>query len=209
MTSLGAPVRSRAKAQYFFLSSFWDYTSPNDFGNIWMNFGNEFWLILCQEYKNSKLFAVSTDLWEPWSSSCDGPMTNYLIQMQGAYVRIQSIFSRGHLWEPRFKSGFHNSFWDLVVPDRISWMTLEIYEWNFLFNTFISILQFYDSSVQNRLLLTWIGRMYWIVQTTDIIIKWTKNNKSEYQILNHRIEYQLLTYREIKIEYQNFKLKYS
>jgi hypothetical protein len=31
-------------------------------------------------------------------------------------------------WEPRFKSGCHNSFWDLVVPDRISLMTLEIYK---------------------------------------------------------------------------------
>ncbi len=60
MTSLGAPVRSQAQAQYFFLSSFWDYISPNDFGNISMNFGNEFWLILCQEYINSKFFAVST-----------------------------------------------------------------------------------------------------------------------------------------------------
>jgi hypothetical protein len=64
MTSLGAPVRSRAQAHNFFLSSFWDYISPNDFGNIVMNFGNEFWLILCQEYMNSKLLAVSTDLWE-------------------------------------------------------------------------------------------------------------------------------------------------
>ncbi len=35
-----------------------------------------------------------------------------------------------YLWEPRFKSGFHISFWDLVVPHRISWMTLEIYKWN-------------------------------------------------------------------------------
>ncbi len=34
MTSLGAPVRSRAQAKYFFLSSFWDYISPNGFGNI-------------------------------------------------------------------------------------------------------------------------------------------------------------------------------
>ncbi len=32
--------------------------------------------------------------------------------------------------EPRFKSGFHNSFWDYVVSDRLSWMTLEIYKWN-------------------------------------------------------------------------------
>jgi hypothetical protein len=34
VTSLGAPIRSRAQGQYFFLSSFWDYISPNDFGNI-------------------------------------------------------------------------------------------------------------------------------------------------------------------------------
>ncbi len=49
-----------------------------------MNFGNEFWLILCQEYINSKLFAVSTDLWGPSLSSFDGPVTNCLLQMQGA-----------------------------------------------------------------------------------------------------------------------------
>ncbi len=45
LTLLGAPVRSRAQAQYFFLSSFWDYISPNDFGNISINFGNEIWQI--------------------------------------------------------------------------------------------------------------------------------------------------------------------
>ncbi len=32
VTSLGAPVRSRAQASYLFLSSSWDYISPNDFG---------------------------------------------------------------------------------------------------------------------------------------------------------------------------------
>jgi hypothetical protein len=63
MTLLGAPVQTQAQASYLFLSSFWDYISPNDFGNTLMNFGNEFWLILSQEYINSKLFAVSTDLW--------------------------------------------------------------------------------------------------------------------------------------------------
>ena len=84
MTSLGVPVQSWAQAQYVFLSSFWDYISPNDFGNIVMNFGNEFWLILCQEYMNSKLFVVSTDLWGPILSSFDGPVTNYLLQMQRA-----------------------------------------------------------------------------------------------------------------------------
>jgi hypothetical protein len=130
MTSLGAPVRSQAQVSYLFLSSFWDYISSNDFGNIWMNFGNEFWLILCQEYINSKLFAVSTGLWGPSLSSFDGPVTNCLLQMQGAWVQSQSIFSWGHPWKPRFKSGFHNSFWDLGVPCRISWMTLEIYKWN-------------------------------------------------------------------------------
>jgi hypothetical protein len=35
MTSLGAPVQSQAQATYLFLSSFWDYISPNDIGNIW------------------------------------------------------------------------------------------------------------------------------------------------------------------------------
>ncbi len=130
MTSLGAPVRSQALASYLFLSFSWDYISPNDFRNIWINFGNEFWLILCQEYINPKLFAVSTFLWEFMSTSFDGPMTNYLLHMQGSWVRMKCIFLRGHPWEPRFQSGFHNSFWDIVVPKRISWMTLEIYKWN-------------------------------------------------------------------------------
>ncbi len=130
LTSLGAPVWSRAQASYLFLSSFWDYISSNDFGNIWMNFRNEFGLILCQEYINSKLFAVSTDLCGPSLSSFDSPVTKYLLQMQGAWVLIQYTFSWGHPWAPRFKSCFHNSFWNLVVPDRISWMTLEIYKWN-------------------------------------------------------------------------------
>jgi hypothetical protein len=85
-----------------------------------MNFGNEFWLILSQEYINSKLFAVSTDLWGPKISSVDGPVTNCLLQMQRACVRIHRIFSWGHPWKPRLKSGFHNSFWDLVVSGRIS-----------------------------------------------------------------------------------------
>ncbi len=58
----------------------------------------------------------------------DGPVTKYLLLMQGSWIQIQGVkfFSWWHPWEPRFKSGFHNSFWDLVVPDRISWMTLEI-----------------------------------------------------------------------------------
>ncbi len=76
MTSLGAPVRSLAQASYLFLSSSWDYISPNDFWKIWINFGNEFWLILCQEYINSKLLAVSTNLWGPTVSSFDGPVSN-------------------------------------------------------------------------------------------------------------------------------------
>ncbi len=84
MTLMGAPVRSRAQAKYFFLSSFCDYISPNAFGNIWMHFGNEFWVILCQEYINSKLFAVTTDLWGPSLSCFDGPVTNCLLYMQGA-----------------------------------------------------------------------------------------------------------------------------
>ncbi len=66
--------------------------------------------------------------------SFDGPVAKYLHVMQGGlssnpgcYVKT---FSLWHSWEPRFKSGFHNSFWDYVVPDRIPWMTLELYEWN-------------------------------------------------------------------------------
>jgi hypothetical protein len=88
MTLLGAPVQSRAQASYLFLSSSWDYISPYDFRNIWINFGDEFWLILCQEYINSKLFAVSTYLWRFILTSIDGLVTNFLLQIQGAWVRI-------------------------------------------------------------------------------------------------------------------------
>jgi hypothetical protein len=72
--------------------------------------------------------------WVLDTNSCDGPVTKNLLLMQGPWVQIQDlkfiIFSWWHPWEPRFKSGFHNSFWDVEVPDRISWMTLEIYNWN-------------------------------------------------------------------------------
>ncbi len=66
--------------------------------------------------------------------SFEGPVAKHLHVMQGAWVQTQGVmfitFSWWHPWEPRFKSGFHNSFWDYLVPDRISWMTLEIYKWN-------------------------------------------------------------------------------
>jgi hypothetical protein len=63
----------------------------------------------------------------------DGPVAKYLHVMQGGLSSntvMFTTFSLWHSWEPRFKSGFHNSFWDYVVPDRITWMTLELYEWN-------------------------------------------------------------------------------
>jgi hypothetical protein len=47
--------------------------------------------------------------------------------------------------EPRFKSGFHNPFRDLVVHGKISWMPLEIYKWNLgtkLANYFLGIHKF-------------------------------------------------------------------
>ncbi len=66
--------------------------------------------------------------------SFDVPASKYLLVMQAAWVKIQNVmfitFLWWHPWEARFKSGFHIFFWDLVVPDIISWMTLEIYKWN-------------------------------------------------------------------------------
>ncbi len=59
-----------------------------------------------------------------WQNTC------YLCRVPSSNPRYEVFFSWWHPWEPRFKSGFHNSFCDLVVPDRISWMTLEIYKWN-------------------------------------------------------------------------------
>ncbi len=64
--------------------------------------------------------------------SFDGPVAIYLLLMQGSHVQIQGmksyIFYFWHPWGPKFKSGFHNSVWDYVVPGRISWITLEIYK---------------------------------------------------------------------------------
>jgi hypothetical protein len=48
-----------------------------------MNFGNVLANSLSVIYK-LKLFTLSTDLWEPSLSSCAGPVTNHLLQMQGA-----------------------------------------------------------------------------------------------------------------------------
>ncbi len=74
------------------------------------------------------LNGTNIDLWESLVSCFSGPVTKYLLLRQVSWVQIQGVIF--FPWEPRFKSGFHNSFWDLVVPDRISWMALEIYKWN-------------------------------------------------------------------------------
>jgi hypothetical protein len=65
---------------------------------------------------------------------CDGLVAKYLHVMQrglssnlGCYVYIFFIMTS---LGARFKSGFHISFWDYVVPDRIPWVTLELYDWN-------------------------------------------------------------------------------
>ncbi len=66
--------------------------------------------------------------------SFDGPVARYLLVIQGSLSSKPGCmfltFSGWHPWEPRLKSGFHNSFWDYVVPDRIPWMTLELYKLN-------------------------------------------------------------------------------
>jgi hypothetical protein len=56
--------------------------------------------------------------------SCDGPVAKYLHKMQGGQSSnpgcyVYFFFMMTSL-EPRFKSDFHNSFWDYLVPDRIS-----------------------------------------------------------------------------------------
>ncbi len=88
-----------------------------------------------QELQSLVLNGTNIDLWKSLVSCFDDPVTKHLLLMQGSWVRIQGVkinsFSWWHPWEPRLgsKPFFHNSFWDLVVPDRISWMTLEICEW--------------------------------------------------------------------------------
>jgi hypothetical protein len=75
-----------------------------------------------------------TAFWELSAWAVMVQWQNTCMWYRGAWVQIQVVmfttFSLWHPWEPRFKSGFHNSFWDYVVPDRIPWMTLELYEWN-------------------------------------------------------------------------------
>ncbi len=75
-----------------------------------------------------------TALWGHSASALMVQWQNTCMWYRGAWVHIQVVmfttFSLWHPMEPRFKSGFHNSFWDYVVPDRITWMTLELYEWN-------------------------------------------------------------------------------
>ncbi len=76
------------------------------------------------------LNGTNIDLWKHMISCFGGPVTKYFYLGRSPEFTSRKFFSWWHPREPRFKSGFHNSFWDLVVPDRISWMTLEIYNWN-------------------------------------------------------------------------------
>ena len=73
-----------------------------------------------------------TGLWCHSVSALMVQWQNTCLWCKGFWVQIQCVmfitFSCLHPWEPRFKSGFHNSFWDYVVPDRIPWMTLELYK---------------------------------------------------------------------------------
>jgi hypothetical protein len=75
-----------------------------------------------------------TSLWVSIVSAVVVQLLNACLWCKGAWVQIQGVifitFSWWHPWEPRFKSGFYNSFWDYIVPDRITWMTLELYKWN-------------------------------------------------------------------------------
>ncbi len=75
-----------------------------------------------------------TALWDHSASALLVQWQNTCMWCRGAWVKFQVVmfttFSLWHPWEPRFKSGFHNSFWDYVVPDGIPWMTLELYEWH-------------------------------------------------------------------------------
>ena len=54
--------------------------------------------------------------------SFDGPVAKYLHVMQGGLSSNPDCYIYNFFimtsWEPRFKSGFHNSFWDYVVSYR-------------------------------------------------------------------------------------------
>ncbi len=55
-----------------------------------------------------------TALWGFYVSGFDGPMSKNLLLMQGVPGWKCIIFSCWHPWETRFKSGFHNFFWDFI-----------------------------------------------------------------------------------------------
>jgi hypothetical protein len=85
--------------------------------------------------KNESLVVLNgtnIDMWELLVSALMVKWQKTCHRCRGLRGQIHGVkfFSWWHSWEPRFKSGFHNLFWDLVVPDRISWMTLEIYKLN-------------------------------------------------------------------------------
>jgi hypothetical protein len=78
-----------------------------------------------------------TALWGHYVSSFDNPVAKYLLPMQGSRVQIKGvkfiILSWWHPWGPRFKSGFHNSFWDYVfLTEYHEWIWKYINEiWKF------------------------------------------------------------------------------
>jgi hypothetical protein len=67
----------------------------NDFGIIWMKFGNEFWLILFQEYISPKLFAVQYSILYTWLSLVLSPVSSSADDV----VLLVSLSTTGQ-WSP-------------------------------------------------------------------------------------------------------------
>jgi hypothetical protein len=83
--SLWHPWEPRFKSGFH--NSFWVYcicsswqNTMNDFGIIWMKFGNEFWLIIFREYVSPKLYAVQYVQY----STVPGTLTHY-VQIDGPF----------------------------------------------------------------------------------------------------------------------------
>ncbi len=87
-------------------------------------------------------------------------MTKYLFLMQGPGFesRVWSLILL-HPWKTRFKSGFHHSFWDLVVPDRISRMTLEIY----IYEIWERVLANSFSGIHNSTFICSVGNCVFVI----------------------------------------------
>ncbi len=134
-------LKSTAKGNVFHCAAYFVYCSQYILIDVFFSWcGNKYAFILFYLFINwfgrfvpSTGILTWTPLWNYLVSTLMVQWQNTCLWCKGARVQIHDVlfitFSGWHPWEPRFKDGFHNSFWDYVVPDRIPWMTLELCKW--------------------------------------------------------------------------------